>query len=141
MLYHYIVFFSVSRVSVFLSALPWRPFFGSRYSVLCSYVKIYDTIEHRRTKRSKGESGISDQTWSQAMNSKTAEKRSRYKRIPAKMPKNKFAKKQNRTFTKTQEKTETIAKITEISQRLISNYCFRDLINHPVWPDTKHLTI
>ena len=33
--------------------------------------------KHSRTKRSKGESGISDQTWSQAMNSKTAEKKSR----------------------------------------------------------------
>ena len=33
--------------------------------------------KHSTTKRSKGETGISDQTWSQAMNGKTAEKKSR----------------------------------------------------------------
>ena len=141
MFYHDIDFFSVSRVSVFLSALSWRLFFGSRYSVLCSYAKIYDTIEHSRNKRSKGESRISRIRHGLKLWTAKRPKKGADKRIPAKMPKNKFAKKQNRTFTKTQRKTETIAKITEISQRLISNYCSRDLINHPVWPDTKHLTI
>ena len=78
------------------------------------------------------ESRISE-TWSQAMNSKTAELKKRAdKRIPAKMPKNKFAKNKTGRSQRHKEKTETIAKITEISQRLISNYYVHDLINHPV---------
>ena len=48
------------------------------------------------------------------------------------MPKTSLPRNKTGRSQRHKEKTETIAKITEISQRLISNYYVHDLINHPV---------
>ena len=59
-------------------------------------------------------------------------KKEQIREFPRKCQKTSLPKNKTGRSQRPKEKTETIAKITEISQRLISNYCSRDLINHPV---------
>lgn len=59
-------------------------------------------------------------------------KKEQIKEFPRKCQKTSLPKNKTGRSQRQKEKTGTIAKITEISQRLISNYYFRDLINHLV---------
>ena len=59
-------------------------------------------------------------------------KKEQIKDVPRKCQKTSLPKNKTGRSQRHKEKTETIAKKPEISQRLISNYCFRDLINHSV---------
>lgn len=59
-------------------------------------------------------------------------KKEQIREFPRKCQKTSLSKNKTGRSQRHKEKTETIAKITEISQRLISNYYVHDLINHPV---------